>query len=476
MHFPKTILRNWNIRVIRVCLSFIVLLSSFKAISQEPAWWTQQKRDCGLSPSLAYETWKAQGEPCNRGGTPISAQERAENRQAHQHAHANTYNDKAISLVKEGKYGSAIKYYQKALKHWPGNQTIRQNLERAISYLSDDVIDRDKTTDKSWWKSLHKPFKFHEWADIWADKENQNSKERLKESTKLSNEATQLADQGNFKESYNKLNAALEIDPDNGSVIQGNIQSVKNAEVMSLNKEMLEVSKSDYETALLKAREASLVDPNNPITKENLNKIEVQELIKEAKDAKAIDANDLALDKLNKALEKNPGNTEIQKSIDSIQRDIEFEKNRIKYSTTGLGKLDGQASKNLTSISEDKKIFKDNLLTNRNENGFDNPKQGGAITPPGNITIPTPYDLPEYKKLDSDIKLIQDKYKVIAQKIEANHAKMKDPDTKPEELEQLVKETKAMKVEIESSKVEVVKKKEEKEELVKKFYIKPIGN
>jgi hypothetical protein len=36
--------------------------------AQEPAWWTQQKRDCGLSPSLAYNTWVAQGSPCNRGG------------------------------------------------------------------------------------------------------------------------------------------------------------------------------------------------------------------------------------------------------------------------------------------------------------------------------------------------------------------------------------------------------------------------
>jgi hypothetical protein len=30
----------------------------------EPAWWTKQKRDCGLSASLAYNTWVAQGSPC----------------------------------------------------------------------------------------------------------------------------------------------------------------------------------------------------------------------------------------------------------------------------------------------------------------------------------------------------------------------------------------------------------------------------
>ncbi|HEX5182857.1 MAG TPA: hypothetical protein VFW19_06860 [Allosphingosinicella sp.] len=30
----------------------------------EPAWWTQQKRQCGLAPNLAYNVWVAQGSPC----------------------------------------------------------------------------------------------------------------------------------------------------------------------------------------------------------------------------------------------------------------------------------------------------------------------------------------------------------------------------------------------------------------------------
>lgn len=59
----------------RICTSigtyaaFSLLLSlSLVAFAAEPAWWTQQKRECGLSPSLAYNTWVAQGMPCNRGG------------------------------------------------------------------------------------------------------------------------------------------------------------------------------------------------------------------------------------------------------------------------------------------------------------------------------------------------------------------------------------------------------------------------
>lgn len=42
-------------------------LSILPAQAQEPAWWTQQKRDCGLSPSTTYNTWVAQGMPCGSG-------------------------------------------------------------------------------------------------------------------------------------------------------------------------------------------------------------------------------------------------------------------------------------------------------------------------------------------------------------------------------------------------------------------------
>ena len=59
----------------RICTSigtyaaFSLLLNlPLVAFAAEPAWWTQQKAECGLSPSLAYNTWVAQGMPCNGGG------------------------------------------------------------------------------------------------------------------------------------------------------------------------------------------------------------------------------------------------------------------------------------------------------------------------------------------------------------------------------------------------------------------------
>lgn len=52
----------------KLALCLVLIFSALNTIAQEPKWWTDQKRDCGLEPSLAYNTWVAQGEPCNRGG------------------------------------------------------------------------------------------------------------------------------------------------------------------------------------------------------------------------------------------------------------------------------------------------------------------------------------------------------------------------------------------------------------------------
>ncbi len=54
----------------RIVGLFIIFLLAFPyaSIAGEPAWWTQKKRECGLSSSLAYNTWESQGSPCNKGG------------------------------------------------------------------------------------------------------------------------------------------------------------------------------------------------------------------------------------------------------------------------------------------------------------------------------------------------------------------------------------------------------------------------
>lgn len=52
----------------RIIAVFVFSFVAFPAVSTaaEPAWWTQQKRQCGLSPSLAYNSWDGK---CNSGGS-----------------------------------------------------------------------------------------------------------------------------------------------------------------------------------------------------------------------------------------------------------------------------------------------------------------------------------------------------------------------------------------------------------------------
>lgn len=54
----------------RIIGLFIIFVLAFPlaSIAGEPAWWTQKKRECGLSSGLAYNTWESQGSPCNNGG------------------------------------------------------------------------------------------------------------------------------------------------------------------------------------------------------------------------------------------------------------------------------------------------------------------------------------------------------------------------------------------------------------------------
>lgn len=54
-------------RIIGLLIIF-VLAFPLASLAGEPAWWTQKKRECGLSPSLAYNTWVSQGSPCKKGG------------------------------------------------------------------------------------------------------------------------------------------------------------------------------------------------------------------------------------------------------------------------------------------------------------------------------------------------------------------------------------------------------------------------
>jgi hypothetical protein len=61
-------------RAIRWAMLSIVCLASTPA-NAEPAWWTQQKRDCGLPSSLAYNNWDGR---CNSAGSSSAPSSNAE--------------------------------------------------------------------------------------------------------------------------------------------------------------------------------------------------------------------------------------------------------------------------------------------------------------------------------------------------------------------------------------------------------------
>jgi hypothetical protein len=60
-----------------VALTAFAVLIGETAHAAEPAWWTQQKRQCGLPPSLPYNTWAAQGYPCGGGAAQPAPDPRA---------------------------------------------------------------------------------------------------------------------------------------------------------------------------------------------------------------------------------------------------------------------------------------------------------------------------------------------------------------------------------------------------------------
>lgn len=69
-----TLSRRHPLNLLRyaACLVFLALTSQVLRAA-EPQWWTDQKKACGLSPSLAYETWRQQGFPCNQQATDSSS-------------------------------------------------------------------------------------------------------------------------------------------------------------------------------------------------------------------------------------------------------------------------------------------------------------------------------------------------------------------------------------------------------------------
>jgi tetratricopeptide (TPR) repeat protein len=128
----------------------LVTLSAFSAIAAEPAWWTRQKIDCGQPPSLDYETWRARGMPCNRGGSkyivpappPGPTKEQLEEKDLAEAS--DDFVDKGNEYYKTGQWGQAVAHYKKALEYNPDNGDAIHNLRKAQEKIEEEQVRKEQ--------------------------------------------------------------------------------------------------------------------------------------------------------------------------------------------------------------------------------------------------------------------------------------------------------------------------------------------
>jgi tetratricopeptide (TPR) repeat protein len=118
----------------RALILFLLCLPLFiSSYAAEPAWWTQQKADCGLPPSLAYNDWVAQGMPCNRNGNSVKpSPTKAELEAKDLKEASDDENDRGVDSFKKHDWNTAINHFKAALGYNPENDDAIANLARAL--------------------------------------------------------------------------------------------------------------------------------------------------------------------------------------------------------------------------------------------------------------------------------------------------------------------------------------------------------
>ena len=169
--------------IVALGLGWIALVTGQSATAQEPQWWTDQKKSCGLSSSLDYNSWVKSGSPCNAGtagsttastgltpqqqmglaignaampyvqqavhdffyGTP-PVQPQLDPAQQQRELAAQQLNNSGIYLLKQKDYVGAINEFQKALAITPNDQNVQRNLALAKQQLK-DAASAGQTSD-----------------------------------------------------------------------------------------------------------------------------------------------------------------------------------------------------------------------------------------------------------------------------------------------------------------------------------------
>jgi hypothetical protein len=132
-----------------IATGLLVIAVCQVAMAGEPAWWTNQKRACGLSPALAYNTWAQQGYPCHSYAPPVNnlllqQQERQrqlelqrQQEEAERKRKAGEADQKGLDAANRGEWKTAADWFMAALQFAPESAEIRAHLDRANTALAD---------------------------------------------------------------------------------------------------------------------------------------------------------------------------------------------------------------------------------------------------------------------------------------------------------------------------------------------------
>jgi tetratricopeptide (TPR) repeat protein len=169
--------------IVGVCLGSIAFATCQLTVAQEPQWWTNQKKTCGLSSSLDYNSWVKSGSPCSAGTTGSTTapagltpqqqmglavgkaampyvqqavhdlfygaptvQPQLDPAQQQRELAAQQLDDSGVYLLKQRDFAGAINEFQKALDISPSDQNVQRNLALAKQQLK-DAASAGQTSD-----------------------------------------------------------------------------------------------------------------------------------------------------------------------------------------------------------------------------------------------------------------------------------------------------------------------------------------
>jgi hypothetical protein len=160
--------------IVAACVGWIALATCQLAMAQEPQWWTNQKKACGLSSSLDYNSWAKSGSPCSAGtaapagptpqqqmglalgeaampylqqavhdlfwGTTAKQPQPPDPAQQQRELAAQQLNNSGIFLLKQKNYVGAINEFQQALAITPNDPNVLHNLAIAKQQIKDAAV------------------------------------------------------------------------------------------------------------------------------------------------------------------------------------------------------------------------------------------------------------------------------------------------------------------------------------------------